>query len=911
MKKLPALLCILLSNLIFAQKGDFLLKHHFPTQPNIDNTNFEIISDNNGLICLANRAGVLTYDGDTWDFFETPSAALSIDIDSTNTIYVGSIGTFGKIDFQKNEISFRALIETDTISDLFFQTKTLNDYVYYLGNHSLGIYDKQKEEVKLINGNFINLFELDDELFINTQENVLKVAGDSLVDHKMSVDVSTANSRSGRPPLVVDFDGEIYVWDKKFKSIAHNKLIADNGFEIEEAKWINDSLIACSTFSNGVVFLNYNNLDYFEVTDYNSGLPDNQIYAMHADNRGEVWIAHPFGLTSVSPLFPAFSYSNFPGLKGNLTGVFQKKNDLWVSTSLGLFHFDTDTIFKNQVYYTQVKQSRTAPKAKVVEKPTTRKKKNSVLKGLFKKKNRSKTTTEKKKDSKAKKFFSNIVKSVEDVFDNPDNTQKVSRKQAKNASYKRNVRKVPVRINHHFAKVEGTDGKFFDLLNYDDHLLLIGNSGVYEVRKDGAELVIGENVRSAITTTTGQLLLSTYDLHLKSFRLEGDIWIEENSQELEDIIVNIREDSDGHIWLAGSSNLYNLALSDTSFAFTQTYPLSNQYLDDVDILERLDTTYFINSQGYFYYDKFTDEIKENTDLKAKIGLANSSISEPSKDRVWINNGKNWFLIPDKGEIQQFDHMSLFKDLVSISKVQNSNEFWLLTRENQLLKYNPQKNSQLASYDLFVKKLTNQKGVIEKRRNFSLSYDENFLTVELSKPDFLGLLNSEFQYKLNGLHSEWSDWSKSKSIDFSYVPPGVYSLSVRSKDAFGRLEEVNMLDFTVKSPYWQRPWFYALQVFFFGALVIVSSKLNQSKTQNRLISGGLSVLTLILIIEFIQSAAGSFLNIQSTPVVDFMIDVFVALLIFPLEKFLREFLSKGKINESIADVKALKRKKQPT
>ena len=129
--------------------------------------------------------------------------------------------------------------------------------------------------------------------------------------------------------------------------------------------------------------------------------------------------------------------------------------------------------------------------------------------------------------------------------------------------------------------------------------------------------------------------------------------------------------------------------------------------------------------------------------------------------------------------------------------------------------------------------------------------------------------------------------------------------------FGRLEEASLLDFSVKSPYWQRPWFYALQIIFFGALVIVSSRLNQSKTQNRLISGGLSVLTLILIIEFIQSAVGSFLNVQSTPVVDFLIDAFVALLIFPLEKFLREFLSKGRIDSSLAEVKSLKKKKQTT
>ncbi len=904
------MLSLVLATLVFAQKGDFLLTHHFPSYPNIDNTNFEIISDNNGLICLANRSGVLTYDGDSWDYFQTPSAALSIDTDSTNTIYVGSIDSFGKIDIEENEITYQNLLETDTISDLFFQTISFGDYVYYLGNQNLGIYNRLTEELTLKRGDFVNLFQIEGELFLNSQEETFKIEGDELTDHEMEILVSSSHHRENRPPLLVDFEGQIYAWQDRAISIAHNKLIEENGYEIEEAKWINDSLIACSTFSSGVIFLNYNSLDYIEVTDYNSGLPDNQIYAMHTDAGGGVWIAHPFGLTSVSPLFPAFSYSNFPGLKGNLTGIFQHNRTLWVTTSLGLYYFNTDTIFKNHVYYTKVTTKKSQPKPVVKEPEPETPKKKKGLRGLFKKKKdiqATSTDTNKKKPN----FFSKIVKGVEDILDKPENTERISRKQAKNTKYVRRVRKVPTRINHHFDKVDGTDGKYFDLIKYNEHLLLVGNSGIYEASKDGCELVISENIKSAMVTSAGQLLISTHDFHLKSFTLLNDIWIEQSSQELEDIIVNINEDSNGKIWLAGSSNLYNISLTDSSFVFTNQYALNNKFLDDVDIIERTDTTYFINAQGYFYYDESTDGIKENTQLKSQIGSAVSSITEPTKDRVWINNGNTWFLIDQNGNIDQFDYMSLFKDLISISKDRNSNEFWLLTRENQLLKYNPEKSSELASYQLFIKKLSNQKGVIDKRSKFSLSYDENFLTVELSKPDYLGMLNSEFQYRLDGLHTEWSDWTKSKSIDFSYLPAGQYSLNVRSKDAFGRFEEANVLNFSVKSPYWQRPWFYALQILFFGTLVIVSSRMNQSKTQNQLISGGLSVLTLILIIEFIQSAAGSLLNVQSTPVVDFLIDVFVALLIFPLEKFLREYLSKGKVDESIAQVKALKKQKQTT
>lgn len=868
----------------YAQKGDFLLKHHDLRHPNLDNSNFEIISDQNGLICLANRAGVLKYDGDTWDFYQTPSAALSLAIDKANTLYVGSVGSVGKIDLNENKISFQSLLETDTISDLFLQVSHVNDKVYFLGNHNFFIYDPATENLVAHKGDFINMYEIEGELFVNTIEDTYKTVEDSLVAFKSKIRVSAAHKIDKRPTMLVDFDGELFVWEDRAKRITHNKVLEENGYEVVDARWINDSLFVCSTFSSGAIFLNYYDDKFIEVTDYHTGLPDNEIYAIHADQSGSVWIAHPFGLTSVSPLFPAFSYSNFPGLKGNLTGVFQEDEKLWVSSSLGLFHFDRDTTYKNQVYYVQV-SGKQSNQTQVQDTKTNTKK--ASRKFRKKKRNRAVAGDDKKKKGLLGK-----------LFDNPDNVSRISGKQAKNAKYARRVRKVPVKINYKFSQVDGTDGKFIDMVTYGSHLLAVSTSGIYEISSNGSELILEENVRSVSTTSTGQLIVSTSDFELKSFALSDNIWIEQATEHLDDIVVGIKEDSNGKIWLAGSSNVYNISVTDSSLIVDNAYELSNQFLDDVNILERNDTLYFINSQGYFYYDQENDRLAENTSLKSQLGPATTSIIEPSGQAVWIKNEKNWHSIPARGEIREFKYLGLFKDLISISKDGNSDEYWLLTRDNQLLKYNPAKSKELDSHELFVKNLSNQNGDIDKSKSFSLSYDETFLTVELSKPDFLGLLNPEFQYKLDGLHEEWSEWTKSKSIDFSYLPAGKYALLVRSKDTFGRIEESSMLQFSVKSPYWQRPWFYALQILFFGALVLISSRLNQSKTQNRLLSGALSVLTLVLIIEFIQSGAGALLNIQSTPVVDFLVDVFVAFLIFPLENFLRKLLAHGEHGEKL-------------
>ena len=205
---------------------------------------------------------------------------------------------------------------------------------------------------------------------------------------------------------------------------------------------------------------------------------------------------------------------------------------------------------------------------------------------------------------------------------------------------------------------------------------------------------------------------------------------------------------------------------------------------------------------------------------------------------------------------------------------------------------------METFSFFLKRVSNESGDWDQSQKFTLSYDENYLSIELSKPDFLGLLNPEFQYKLDGLHNSWSEWARSKTIDFSFLPEGNYTLKVRSRDAFGRIEEGEVLNFAVKPPYWQTPWFYAIQILFFGGLVFFSTKLNQDSSKNRLLRSGLTLLTLVLIIEFLQSAIGSLFNFKSTPVVDFLLDACIAFMIFPLERLLRELMTKGKVKVKI-------------
>jgi len=895
MRNLYTLTFILFTISLHSQQGDFLLTEHLPRASNLDNSNFEIINDWKGRICIANRSGVLKYDGEAWDFYKTPSAALSLAVDTSNVVYVGGINSVGKIDFADGKIQFQSLIQQDTLQDLFLETFYVNEKVYFVGNKMLLTYNTSNNAIQQFLGEFLNAYILEQEVFINSVDGQTFLVSDSLQKVNPNLKIAYAHQKGESPVIALNFYGKLFTYENfDFKELPQNRIIKEGGYEIQEVQWINESLFVCSTFESGLLFFDINKPGYVKVSDYYSGLPDNEIFALHTDNFNGVWAAHEFGITQISPLFPAFSYAHFPGLSGNLTSTHFYKDELWVTTSIGLFYFNRDTIFETKVYYETIsnekkKADKPTPEKEVRQKQADQK---ISLKRIFGKKKRATEDTEEKEPK-------GFLKSISGVFEKKHSgVDKVKGKLNKNTRYIRRTKKIPVDFKYGFKQIEGANGKFLSIIPYQDRLLAVSTSGIYEIKGNAAELIIKDNIQTFTLNKQNQLIVSTSDLQVKFYKLLEDVWVEQYVSDTDDIIVQMKEDSNNNLWLAGSNTIFKAKSTDSTFQIENEYPLHNNYLDKVSFYEINEKKYFINSQGYFYYNEEKDEVVEDQELRKEIGIPSEHLYDPYKKSLWVFNGKYWIQIQNDGTTIKDEYLGLFPDLRAIHSKYHSPHLWLVTKDNDILKYDPREKSDLEDFNLFLRKVSNEKTEYDESKKFSLSYDENYLSVVLSKPDFLGLLNPEFQYKLVGLHTEWSDWSKSKTIDFSYLPEGNYELLVKSRDAFGRIDEGSMLQFSVKPPYWQTPWFYAIQIIFFGGLVLLSTRLNQDNSKNRLLSGGLTILTLVLIIEFLQSAISSYFTFKSTPVVDFLIDAMIAFMIFPLERVLRELMTEGKVKVKV-------------
>lgn len=885
---IPAFL-LLFTCRLSAQQGDLFLTHHTLDIEGLDNTNFEIEFDSKGQMYMANRSGVLTYDGSHWDYISTPSAALSLAFDEHDNLYVGCVGDFGRIEIKDRKYQFVSLNPNQDDDGIYFKTVFRDSSVYFMSEESLlrhHVLQGKTNVFYLDNPDeyFNNLFVIDSTLQVQTSDSLYLYQGDSLAQtHIVKPDSSSFlffNRHPNRERYVVGTtDNKTYIYRKKqFFECKISDFLNENESFVVNGKWLNWKYFALSTLENGTIVYDNRNSKIVEVINQSKGLPDNQIQAIGVDKEEGLWISHEFGLTRMEIGIPFRSFTNFPGLRGHIFEVFFFNRHLYVATSEGVFHLEKEDIYETTVYYVEKSSSRSKTTAKTEAKPDPEPQSQKRRKGLLGK----------------------IFSSKEDSpTDKPTATIPKAFALKKKKSYERRLRKRLVDSKWVFKQVEGIRSKTEKFIVYQNKLFVAGVSGVYQIEKNVAELVIHEPVRFVIKDEkANHLILGTLYNEIKIFDLEGDVWTESEDLNLHGgRVMTAMHDQSGRTWFVTPTSLLEFEDFSKDHMVYNTYKYKNQFIDDVKLSYIDKQLYLINSEGYFYLHTGLKKMVEDTVLRQQIGRPVKHLQERN-GIVWVFNGQNWYMIHRDKSVQEMDMFGLFPDMSYVSYFGNNH--WLIDNSEQILQYVPAiADSLISKNKMFIKKVSNNMGDVPLASSMSFDYDERSVRFEMSRPDYRGILKPEYQYKLAGMSDEWSNWSNDNTFEF-FLAPARYELSVRLRDAFGNIEEADSINFVVHPPFWQTLWFNALQILFLAGLVIVSIVMNRrAKTKYVIVTEGLTILTIVLVIEFLQTVAGNYLDIQSSYLIDFGVDVMIALFVFPLEQGLKKLMKADKIGPGIS------------
>ena len=312
--------------------------------------NWGISSDENGVIYVANKEGLLRYDGQRWELFKLPNKTIIRSVFSyKGKIYTGSYEEFGY--WEQNEYgslkytSLTHLIKSSFNNEEFWQIIAHDNGIAFRSFGKLYIY--QNGAIKTRQPDFLinSILSRGDKLYLGSNEGklfILNEAGFTPVSEN-----STKNSN----PIncLTLLNDEIFVGTrlKGIYKLSENQLIPWpderlNKFlstnELNKIEAFDGKKIVFGTIKGGVLSYDINT---GEMQNYHrgNGLQNNTVLALKTDKK-TLWIGLDNGIDEIDLNAPITYYSDKSGELGAVYDVAYFNNKIYLASNTGAHILD-------------------------------------------------------------------------------------------------------------------------------------------------------------------------------------------------------------------------------------------------------------------------------------------------------------------------------------------------------------------------------------------------------------------------------------------------------------------------------------------------------------------------------------------------------------------------------------------
>lgn len=839
------------------QDGNFFLSHYTPNEEWAGSVTFSMAQDHKGVIYFANNNGVLEFDGRNWGITPTPGPIFTI-VSNGNQVFAGGYKGFGKIVLGTDNLrTYQSITEGVANSDQIISSVSLKDKIYFCNHQNIFIYSvtsgKIESTIPIINrqDEWNNLFEIADVIYAKSSNGFFKIESGKVVASDLPLlqgeTVEFSSDYENKSAFLTSGTKLFIKEGSAIKEIIVSDQSTIRQFAVTGIEWVNESLLAIGTLRNGVYFIDVKTGSTRENTNFFTGLPDNEVYALLGDGIQGLWIAHAYGFTRVAPSLPFHSFSHYPGLNGNLLCAKTFQGITYVGTTLGLYALTT-TETERTITSTMDTDGKQVTKSKTG--------------GLF--------------------SFLRKKRLNQEAGDQKEIIGKKSSVKAKGYAYR---------------KVDGLDSKVTQLIEYNGQLLASGNFGIASITGFNSKVLWSSPVHFIfISPSLDQLLISTLDDEVRSFTFGGSLKETHLLDTLNEYVSYIFEDKLQNIWLCSRTNITKVETVDGKISSVEEIPFVNPTFEE-SVGLAYGSEVYVAAAGSFNRFNISKNAFEKYD-----SFPGPKRYFASAGYFWFHDGHRWRTVDQRMQSSlKLEWLSLFPNLRYISPANKGEALWIITADNELYQFAP-KTSDVSKegYPLFLKEVRGQRNKIAPSRSVRISQLESTVAFEFIQPDYLGMRAVEYRYWVRGLSKDWTAWSADNNIvNFSYLPTGSYKLEVQTRDLMGKVSQIEQINLVVEPPYWQRWWFYLLEMVFFGTLVFLSIRLSGGNPKYQLVSQVLSLLTVIMLIQLVQTIVASYITLKATPVLDFFLQVGIALLVLPLENMLTKFIAMGSKSVSVS------------
>jgi serine phosphatase RsbU (regulator of sigma subunit) len=804
----------------FAQQGTPYITNYKESKE-IETQNWSISQNQKNIMLFANRKGIISYDGKTWNLIKMPYIPFAIKRNPIdNKVYVGANNNYGYLEEDAKGFLKYISLSSDTsklgvISKIIFKDSTIFFYgERTITRFSLNQANKFKRWHSKDYSPFTGMFTTNKNTFFNVfGKGLFRLEKDTLFPivtgyYTENNEILFSLPYSTTRVLVGTDDSKLYTFDGiKY----YNYNINDDGYLKEsilaDGQIISDSLYAFGTLYGGVEIVNKKTGKIVYTINYQNGLPDDEIYSLGLDNNNGLWVSHEFGISRVDFNMPIRNYSTYPGLKGNLISSVVHNDTLFVATNNGVYYLSEVKDYSEVKVWvkTRVKikprrtQSKTSSKTEEIE-PEEKKSVKKLFSRLF-----SKEETPEPKQKKE-------VRTVVPKKQAPRTKIKyVKRKESKLKS-----------INYIFKQVDNLNEKCTQLVSTEHGVLVASNTGLHHIYNLKSTKIVDNKYINQIGTKTfmnSYLIATNSGIFSLIFNDENKIWEPEYKYiDFVEPVYSANLNKKLELWLGSEDKIYLFLIDSASAPLEiKEYKIETDFPEQYKLDIVNDTLVVFLENGLYQYNIKLDTFQIYNPYNFKV-QPNSRYILSQQGITWIRNNNKWSCINSNKtwSEQEEAYLKLFDDISSII-YDNKDNLWVINNSDQIYKINHFEFASLdPNFNIFFNRISNDEGLNFDISNLTFDPDNKAIYVKIIAPYYIKQNSTQYQYFVEGLMSDWSKWSADQDINL-IVESGNYTLHVRAKDIWGNTSEIKSLKFHIKPPFTESVWFYAL----IGILIIVS------------------------------------------------------------------------------------------
>lgn len=306
--------------------------------------------------------------------------------------------------------------------------------------------------------------------------------------------------------------------------------------------------------------------------------------------------------------------------------------------------------------------------------------------------------------------------------------------------------------------------------------------------------------------------------------------------------IDMMEDSKGRIWFATTNNglfLYDTDLNKVSHFLPN--PDQKDALPGISVISMLEDSQnniWLGTEGYGFA-KFNEGVQTFTrydDLKGIPSSTIYSIVEDDLGFLWISTAKGLLRFePNASKIEiftksngllsdQFNYKSGFKAGDGTLYFGSLNGF-IKFDPKSFVKQESEPKIVLTGLKLFNRDISpgDDQKVLDKSilhtQAIKLNHDQSTLTFNFAAINYTSMGAWKYAYIMEGLEKEWNYLDQNQEISYLNMPPGKYTLLVKTVDNENNLSDASAsLEIEISPPFYFSKWAYILYVTLVLALI---------------------------------------------------------------------------------------------